>query len=204
MKQSKLVKSQSKKLPAIKYTENGNIYSLIISLRYDDNCGNGHNSFAITADIRSGTRLDACGCCHDDIIKHAPKYAHLIKWHLCSSDGPMHYIANTVYNADQHGPTKCHIKFNDEKNGLSESSLKYCDIKKGQTIVDSHPDLYSMEIDLSTAKEADYDAARSSAIWPEATDEMLARPDLKDALDARLPALLSSFADTIELLGFTY
>jgi hypothetical protein len=77
-------------------------------------------------------------------------------------------------------------------------------IEKGQTIVDSHPDLYSMEIDLSTAKDADYDCARSSAIWPEATDEMLASPDLAEALAARLPALLEDFASTMEALGFTY
>jgi hypothetical protein len=61
-----------------------------------------------------------------------------------------------------------------------------------------------MEIDLSTAKEANYDHARSNAIWPEATDEMLASPDLKDALDARLPSLLADFAATMESLGFTY
>lgn len=73
-------------------------------LRFDDECGNGHNSFAITGEIRDPrVRQDngivSCGCIHDEIEKHFPELAHLIKWHLSSTDGPMHYIANTVYHA---------------------------------------------------------------------------------------------------------
>lgn len=84
-----------------------------VEIRYDDDCGNGHNSFAITAEIeqKRGTRFYECagGCLHDDILKHFPEYAHLIKWHLTSSDGPMHYIANTCYHAssrDHYGKLK--------------------------------------------------------------------------------------------------
>ena len=73
-------------------------------VRFDDNCRNGHNSFAITADIRDsryrGARGEiAGGCCHDEIAAAFPELAPLIRWHLTSSDGPMHYIANTVYLA---------------------------------------------------------------------------------------------------------
>lgn len=73
-------------------------------VRFDDNCRNGHNSFAITADIRDsrykGARGElAGGCCHDEISAAFPELAPLIRWHLTSSDGPMHYIANTVYHA---------------------------------------------------------------------------------------------------------
>lgn len=96
------------------YTENGTKCRIKLEIRYDDECGNGHNSFAMTADIyeqstngrwahRSG------GCCHEAIAQHFPELAHLIKWHLCSSDGPMHYIANTAYHAsdrDCHGRRK--------------------------------------------------------------------------------------------------
>jgi hypothetical protein len=67
-----------------------------VTIRYDDQCGNGHNTFSITANtFRMG------GCLHDLIAKHFPEFAHLIKWHLVSSDGPLHYVANTTYWAKQ-------------------------------------------------------------------------------------------------------
>lgn len=77
-------------------------------VRFDDNCGNGHNSFAITADVyRPGARdIDAGGCLHDEIVEAFPELSHLIKWHLCNSDGPMHYVSNALYlagNRDYNG-----------------------------------------------------------------------------------------------------
>jgi len=70
-------------------------------VRYDDQCGNGHNSFAITGEIYVPDRREivACGSLHEEIAKYFPELASHIKWHLCNSDGPMHYIANTVYHA---------------------------------------------------------------------------------------------------------
>lgn len=77
-------------------------------LRFDDECGNGHETFAITGEIRiPGLRdCEACGCLHDDIARVFPELAPLIRWHLVSTDGPLHYVANTVYLAgdrDFHG-----------------------------------------------------------------------------------------------------
>ena len=43
-----------------------------------------------------------------------------------------------------------------------------------------------------------------AAIWPEATDEELTAPDLKERLEARLPALLEEFQAAVESLGFTW
>ncbi len=74
-------------------------------VRYDDECNNGHNSFAITADVvtpaskRRGD-IQAGGCLHDEVARVFPELAPFIKWHLTSSDGPMHYVANTVYHAE--------------------------------------------------------------------------------------------------------
>lgn len=73
-------------------------------LRFDDNCRNGHNSFAITGEVidrreRRDGGIVACGCIHEDIAKAFPELASLIPWHLTSADGPLHYIANTVYHA---------------------------------------------------------------------------------------------------------
>jgi len=75
-----------------------------VTIRWDDECSNGHNSFAITAEVwtsESRRRHDvaACGCLHDDIAKVFPEFAQLIKWHLMSEDGPWGYINNTVYHA---------------------------------------------------------------------------------------------------------
>lgn len=73
-----------------------------VVVRFDDQCGNGHDTFSITGDVWSynGTRdVVACGCLHDDIREVFPELAGLIKWHLCSTDGPMHYEANAVYLA---------------------------------------------------------------------------------------------------------
>lgn len=69
---------------------------LTISIRFDDSCNNGHNTFAITGN-NLATR--SFGCIHDDIALVAPELKKYFKWHLCSTDGPMHYIANTVYHA---------------------------------------------------------------------------------------------------------
>jgi hypothetical protein len=77
----------------------------VLNIRWDDDCRNGHNSFAITLAIYSGkttaTRMIAAGCQHDLVVKHFPAYKHLIKWHAVSSDEPMYYVANTVYHAEQ-------------------------------------------------------------------------------------------------------
>lgn len=70
-------------------------------IRFDDKCRNGHNSFAITGEIYipGAQDCEACGCIHAEIAQAFPELAHLIRWHLNNSDGPMHYIANAVYAA---------------------------------------------------------------------------------------------------------
>lgn len=72
-----------------------------VEIRFDDECHNGHNTFAITAHIYhpGGRDWDACGCLHDEIREYFPELAHLVQWHGCTTDGPLHYIANTLYLA---------------------------------------------------------------------------------------------------------
>lgn len=156
---SVLTKNQ-KKIFNKSITYYGKPATIKAEVRYDDRCGNGHNSFSITGEIwLVGKRSDCetCGCIHDDIAKHFPELAPFIKWHLTSSDGPMHYIANTVYHA-------------------SESESK--------------------------ARELNH--ARSSAVWPDATDEDLTAPGLEQRLADRLPALMAEFRAAVESLDFTY
>lgn len=72
-------------------------------LRFDDNCYNGHNDFAITGygwyDHYKTKDWDFGGCCHEMIAAVFPELAPLIKWHLTGTRGPMHYLGNTLYHA---------------------------------------------------------------------------------------------------------
>lgn len=117
---SVLTKSQKRDYSA-SWSEGGNRYRMIATVRYDDECGNGHNSFSITADIRENGREYMGGCCHDEIAKRIPELAPFLKWHLCGSDGPMHYLANVVYMAgdrDHNGKRKgerYHVLGHEEK-----------------------------------------------------------------------------------------
>jgi len=101
---SKLVRKQGSKHP-VYFREGVSDFLLDVNIRYDDECGNGHNTFAITATLKEKSKTTgrwleiSGGCLHDDIRKHAPQFAHLIRWHLVSSDGPMHYLANAIYLA---------------------------------------------------------------------------------------------------------
>lgn len=84
------------------FKEDGASKKIIVNVRHDDECSNGHNSFAITATIWSSKvrgDCESCGCLHEEIAKHFPELAHLIQWHLVDTDGPMHYFANALYFA---------------------------------------------------------------------------------------------------------
>lgn len=134
---------------------------MTVQVRFDDQCGNGHNTFAITADVQGRNRcqhFEMGGCLHDEIREHFPELAHLIRWHLVSTDGPMHYIANTTYHA---------------------------------SLTDWKGD----------SKAPDLEAAKRTAIWPDATPAQLRS---KNALTARLDGLLSEFRETVESAGFNW
>jgi len=97
--ESKLTKHQKQV-----FTKNiiweGNPHKMSVTLRYDDECNNGHNTFSITGEIRKNGNHRDCecsGCIHDEIIKYFPEFKELIKWHLMNSDAPLHYVANTIY-----------------------------------------------------------------------------------------------------------
>lgn len=220
---SVLIKDQ--KLIATKvWVENDERWELNVTIRYDDQCGNGHNTFAITGETRVNGKWDSCGCLHELIEKKFPHYRHLIKWHLVSSDGPMHYIANTTYQTssrDHWGLLKGERRqLTDRKTGKLSWELKMLD-KQGNIVSfeENHNAKYidsdekpecpftlayvPWEI-VGEGKEQNFKAARSCAVWPEATDEELSAPDLETKLKARLPDLMEKFKRDIEALGFTY
>jgi hypothetical protein len=90
---SKLTKDQKRKFK--RPWGNGNA-ELEVTLRFDDECGNGHNTFSITGYCRAE---GLAGCIHDEIVQVCPELKPLIKWHLTSTDGPLHYLANALYLA---------------------------------------------------------------------------------------------------------
>jgi len=104
---SKTIPHQDKTYGPRTFTYYGEPHRMVVTVRHDDRCKNGHNSFSITADIfRMSQSLEskdpeACGCLHDEIAKAFPELVPLIQWHLTSTDGPMHYIANTLYWVEQ-------------------------------------------------------------------------------------------------------
>lgn len=273
MKQSILTKNQKIKTSwkIIRNPDLGQVLRIRAEIRYDDDCGNGHNTFSITGTIEEKKKNNhwydyAGGCLHEEIAEHFPEYAHLIKWHLVSSDGPMHGIANTLYHAgdkDCWGKRKGeplrfekHIKFenfpitfklrnsfieyleglgkDDIQNlkieaidhGKDASSYKFspkytfvgfadkwhnCPFDTLQEIEEFREALQTHNFSVietptsfSDGKERDLDAARSCAVWPDATDQELMADDLKERLEARLPALLERFCADMEALGFTF
>lgn len=242
-------------------------YRVQVRLRYDDDCGNGHNTFSITGSIEERTangkwRELCCGCLHDEIPKYFPEFSPLIKWHLTSSDGPMHYMANSMFHAsnrDCWGKLKGEPKqwetkifFNDvpipyeiknekfilwlkdqDVNSLEiheiayekskgDSDYKYdphytfkgfgkkwheCPFRDRQAIEQFLKAMRTCKVEYKTeatswgdGKEPDLEAARSSAIWPEAQLEDFTA----EKLSVRLPALMEEFKKCMEDCGFTY
>lgn len=181
--------------------------TITAKVRYDDEFGNGHNTFAITADIQENGIWAGGGCCHEEVAAAFPELAPLIKFHLCSSDGPLHYVANAAYHALEHGPTHAWIYYSGQHDPLcmedkKERLLTYAKTDKAK-MAEGKPG-YRVQWDEKTVKVRNLDHARSSAIWPDATDEELTAPGLKERLEARLPALMAEFRAAVESLGFTW
>jgi hypothetical protein len=184
---------------------------LTVTIRFDDQCKNGHQTFAITGSYRAGG-----GCCHDLITVIFPELAYLIKWHLVSTDGPMYYIANTVYHASNRdyngllsGETK---QIRNGKTGLLCWKLETIPANMPQYIDadicphDTAMIKYVPRCKVGEGKKRDFKAARSCAVWPEATDDQLSleKADLTVLLNARLPQLIADFRADMESIGFLW
>lgn len=178
---------------------------LVVNLRYDDRCNNGHNTFSITGTIyRAGMRGDKntiiSGCIHEDITLIAPELAHLIKWHLCSSDEPMHYVANSLYHAKAVKVNRWHV-YTSDKNPQKEfmdSCVSYVDPEEKADIEKRFPKYFIFKPDMSTIKESDLEAAKRCAIWPDAKLSDFT----EEKLTARLPRLMEEFRKVMTETGF--
>ena len=267
MTNSTLTKNQKKTFTKF-YTEDGQRYKITATVRHDDECGNGYNSFAITGDLyemtKNGCQVNvAGGCIHEEIKKHFPELAKYIKWHLCGTDGPTHYIDNTLYFA---GDRDCWGKALGEPKGYEKAikfegfpvkfklNKKFIESLNGYHLQaldiikiyhDKEPNTYEAKYTFSCyfckwyecpfdtideaeeflqaiktikfevveiptgyseGKQREFEAARASAIWEDATDEELSLPseELKQKLLDRLPKLLDDFKKDVEELGFIF
>ena len=92
----------SKKIP-----NNGERYEpkkIVVSIRCNDECKNGHDTFAITGELwevgdtyRRGP--STCGCIHNEIIKYYPEFQLLVDLHLSDGNGlPMYALENGFYH----------------------------------------------------------------------------------------------------------
>lgn len=263
------IKSQFKTFTK-NYIEHDKPCKITVKIRYDDECNNGHNTFSITAhgfrQASNGKWVDTfCGCCHDEIKKHFPEFAHLIKWHLCGEFEPMYYLENTLYlasNCESTGHKSGYVKrvglrlkfdnfpvvfkfskefltaLNASKSFKKDLELVKIEHKKESSGYEYSPkftlncypcewyqcpfdDLQEAEqfltalhtlkwevveipVDWYKEKERDFEGARSCAIWPEASEEVLSLPSeqLKAKLLKRLPALMRRFKKDMRALGF--
>lgn len=246
--------------------------TLLAVVQYDDECRNGHKTFTITGDHYIDSKWVAGGVQHDLIAEHLPELVPFLKWHLCSSEGPLHYISNTMYLAGERDCWGClkgearsyrkvlkfanfpvefpfselFIEWLEGLSPLTVSQLLSESIDRFGVLVVPHPnepDTYSPNYTFSgfpcewhecvfdsereaqqwrevfmqfpfeikkvpdswgTGKARELDLARHAAIWPEATDEDLTAPGLKERLEARLPALLLEFRKAVEHFGFEF
>jgi len=188
------------------WIEAGKTHTLTATVRYDDECRNGHNTFSITGVLLVDCRWASGGCLHELIAEKLPELVSLIKWHLCSSDGPLGYVDDTMYLADDRdcwGLRKGEFQqFTDTKSGLPlwhVPAARHKASKKRPAAVQ-----WERWGRIGEGKDRDLDSARRAAIWLDATDDELTAPGLEERLKARLPALMSEFRAVIESLGFQF
>lgn len=223
-----LSKKQTKVYGPKLYTEHGTTYQLKVTVRYDDQCNNGHNTFSITGmqyRKTSNNRWteDSGGCMHETIVKYFPKLAPYIKWHLTSSDGPWGYIANTVYFANDRdcwglrkgerrqitngrtGKPSWELVARHKGTGEVLPVHKLEKYRDADTLPECEYQLIWQSWDqVGEGKPRELDKARHAAVWLDATDEELTEPGLEARLQTRLPGLMREFKQAIEELGFTY
>lgn len=191
-----------------------------VTARFDDDPTNGHNTFAITADVYRGGNFsndrafETGGCCHEIIADVFPELAPLIMWHLVNTDSPMHYVANTLYFAgdrDHNGLRKGETRqIRHGKTGELCWRLQSVDYDDRSAQGDNPPPPVTLQWEpvqhVGEGKERDFDAARRAACWPNATDAQLSLPrdELKALLEARTPQLAADFKTAMVSAGFDW
>lgn len=185
---------------------------------WDDECGNGHNSFSVDQVVSIRKRQDGDPLewyereIHPLTFPEFPAFHGCEKWHLFGPDGPMYYLENTIFHADDRdcwGLRKGESRQMHNNKGVPMWNRERSDYK-----VESLPECPTEVITIKwgpcrqegEGKRRELDYARSTACWPEATDEqlMLEPNELAVLLINRLPALMDEFHKAVIAMGFTY
>jgi hypothetical protein len=172
--------------------------TITVEVRYDDRHGNGHNTFSIIATLSDGGggRMD------EDVARLFPQLAPLIKYHQVSTDGPMHYVANTLYWLGYH-PEWCRGEPGDPPNLThARTGAVWSDMPESFLA----PSLKVADHDATMDATSDEDFIPTTPLAIEAAKQRFAaaRQAVIDALMARLPSLLTEFRAAVESLGFTW
>ena len=138
---------------------------------------------------------------HDSIRKVFPEVAHLIKWHLVSTDGPCNYLANTLYYAEDQRIKAAHDVACAE-SALADYIELNCDLPCGTHAETYIKDANRLRAIIGIAKDRlvnangpDLEAARRSAHLPTATLEQLQSAEW---LKEQLPNLTREFKEDME------
>ena len=224
---SVLVKNQTRTFEK-RFENSGGEYMIRAFVRFGDQCGNGHNTFSITGVLskknhRGIFREECGGCIHDEIAKYFPRLQPLLKWHLVSTDGPMHYLSNTIHLAGDRdcwdgrkGEVRSWAYGIELANGkplrtydFASDGRVYSETKdRAEKMVEQFEGAKIIKIPslIHDGKERELGSARRAAVWPDATDEQLsAEPEvLRQALLDRLPELMEAFKFIVTSLEFKY
>lgn len=192
-------------------------------MSYDDSLKNGRNEFRFMADSRlRGMREGRAGMCGAEIAATFPEVAGLVRWAGMSPAGPWYYFENTIFCAgvrDGNGLLAGEFRPIDTRDGLPRWELaafnpdgspfeRYRRAEAtGHVPPESVPVFRWVRFGRTgEGKPRELSAARSLAMWPDATDaELSAEPaELRRMLESRLPALVQQFRAEVTSAGFEW
>lgn len=202
-------------------------YRVVLRASWEDACGNGSNTFYCHMEVvtpysytpSTGYDMNSVptGVVPQQVLDG---YYRLRAWNGCHPSGPWGYFESTEWFAgdrDHWGLRKGEKR--QLRHGGVTPAWKLTRVMEDGSEAPDFPDTVDSDTPPpptglrleyrpwyieGEGKERELDKARASAIWPDATDEDLTAPGLRDRLKQRLPALISEFKEMIDSLGFEW
>lgn len=200
-------------------SKNGNI-RLKVYIRFDDECENEYETFAITCDGQS--RFDKksrwCGfggCAHEEIVKLFPELKPLIVWHSWNMNGHNNsavksasYLAS---NRDHDGlllGEKQQIR--NGKTGVPCWEIEVSHEPRNKVEMENFEDLPELTVKwvpwcrTGEGKEREIDKAKRMlpGIDLSLQEWVLERKDLEILMNAQIPSIEANFKRVLEGMGF--
>lgn len=155
--------------------------SLKISIKWNDSCKNGHNTFGVTATLyehhNGRMREVAGGMLQEEIALRAPELAYALPYHLVSADGPMYYFVNTTFLA---GTRDCWgYEAGEPRHSKNVKLWRLAEVPYATSASEHPPEPYVVEFEpvLSQGKTRDFAAVRRILDWPDASIEAMSLPE---------------------------